>query len=172
MDIYVIDGTYELFRHFYAVPSTKDTGGQEIGAVRGVLGSVLSMIEGGATHVGVATDHVIESFRNDLYSGYKTSEGVDPALLSQFPILEEALQSMGVLVWPMIDFEADDALASAAAKAAQDDRVRQGYYLHPRQRSQPMRGGLASCTTGPPAEGSPRRGWGDRKVWNKTVVDS
>jgi 5'-3' exonuclease len=125
MDIYVIDGTYELFRHFYAMPSAKDTSGQEIGAVRGVLGSVLSMIEGGATHVGVATDHVIESFRNDLYSGYKTSEGVDPALLSQFPILEEVLESMGVLVWPMIKFEADDALASAAAKAAQDDRVRQ-----------------------------------------------
>jgi len=125
MDIYVIDGTYELFRYFYAVPPAKDTCGQEIGAVRGVLGSVLSLIEGGATHIGVATDHVIESFRNDLYSGYKTSEGVDPALLSQFPILEEALQSMGVLVWPMIDFEADDALASAAAKAAKDDRVRQ-----------------------------------------------
>jgi 5'-3' exonuclease len=124
MDIYLIDGTYELFRYFYAVPSAKDTGGQEIGAVRGVLGSVLSMIEGGATHVGVATDHVIESFRNDLYLGYKTSEGLDPALLSQFPILEEALESMGVLVWPMIEFEADDALASAAAKAAQDDRAR------------------------------------------------
>src|SRR6516165_11767195 len=125
MDIYLIDGTYELFRYFYAVPSAKDTGGQEIGAVRGVLGSVLSMIEGGATHVGVATDHVIESFRNELYLGYKTSEGVDPALLSQFPILEEALRSMAVLVWPMTEFEADDALASAAAKAAQDDRVRQ-----------------------------------------------
>ena len=125
MDIYVIDGTYELFRYFYAVPPAKDTCGQEIGAVRGVLGSVLSLIEGGASHIGVATDHVIESFRNDLYSGYKTSEGVDPALLSQFPILEQALQSMGVLVWPMIEFEADDALASAAAKAAQDDRVRQ-----------------------------------------------
>jgi 5'-3' exonuclease len=125
MDIYLIDGTYELFRHFYAVPSAKDTSGQEIGAVRGVLGSVLSMIEGGATHLGVATDHVIESFRNDLYSGYKTGEGVDPALLTQFPILEEVLESMGVLVWPMIKFEADDALASAAAKAAQDDSVRQ-----------------------------------------------
>jgi 5'-3' exonuclease len=125
MDIYLIDGTYELFRYFYAVPSAKDTRGREIGAVRGVVGSVLSMIEGGATHFGVATDHVIESFRNDFYSGYKTGEGVDPALLSQFPILEEALQSMGLLVWPMIEFEADDALASAAAKAAQDDRVRQ-----------------------------------------------
>jgi len=125
MDVYLVDGTYELFRYFYAVPSAKDNGGQETGAVRGVVGSVLSMIEGGATHLGVATDHVIESFRNDLYSGYKTGEGVDPALLSQFPILEEALQSMGVLVWPMIKFEADDALASAAAKATQDDRVRQ-----------------------------------------------
>jgi 5'-3' exonuclease len=125
MDIYLIDGTYELFRYFYAVPSAKDASGQEIGAVRGVVGSVLSMIEAGATHIGVATDHVIESFRNDLYLGYKTSEGVDPALLSQFPILEEALQSMGVVVWPMIEVEADDALASAATKAAQDDRVRQ-----------------------------------------------
>ena len=125
MDIYLIDGTYELFRHFYAVPSAKDASGQEIAAVRGVVGSVLSMIEAGATHVGVATDHVIESFRNDLYLGHKTSEGVDPALLSQFPILEDALQSMGVVVWPMIEVEADDALASAATKAAQDDRVRQ-----------------------------------------------
>jgi len=125
MDIYLIDGTYELFRYFYAVPSSKDTSGQEIGAVRGVLGSILTMIEGGATHIGVATDHVIESFRNDLYAGYKTGEGVDPALLSQFPILEKALQSMGVLVWPMVKFEADDALASAAAKAAKDKRVRQ-----------------------------------------------
>ena len=124
MDIYLIDGTYELFRYFYAVPSSKDASGQEIGAVRGVLGSILTMIEGGATHIGVATDHVIESFRNDLYRDYKTGEGVDPELLSQFPILEKALQSMGVLVWPMIEFEADDALASAAAKAAKDKRVR------------------------------------------------
>jgi 5'-3' exonuclease len=123
MDVHLIDGTYELFRFFFAVPSTKDGAGQEIGAVRGVLGSVLSMIEAGATHLGVATDHVVESFRNDLYFGYKTSEGVAPELLSQFPILEEALQAMGVLVWPMVEFEADDALASAAAKAAQDHRV-------------------------------------------------
>ena len=125
MDVHLIDGTYELFRYFFAVPSAKDSDGQEIGAVRGVVGSVLSMIEAGATHVGVATDHVVESFRNDLYSGYKTSEGVDPELLSQFPILEEALQALGVLVWPMIEFEADDALASAAAKAALDERVDQ-----------------------------------------------
>jgi 5'-3' exonuclease len=125
MDVHLIDGTYELFRYFYAVPAAADVNGQEIGAVRGVLGSILSMIEGGATHLGVATDHVVESFRNDLYPGYKTSEGVDPQLLSQFPILEEALQAMGVVVWPMVQFEADDALASAAAKAAMDDRVRQ-----------------------------------------------
>jgi 5'-3' exonuclease len=123
MDIYLIDGTYELFRYFFAVPSSTDSNGQEIGAVRGVLGSVLSMIEGGATHLGVATDHVVESFRNDLYPGYKTAEGVPPELLSQFPILEEALEAMGVLVWPMVDFEADDALASAAAKSAADRQV-------------------------------------------------
>lgn len=131
MDIYLIDGTYELFRYFFAVPSSKDSQGQEIGAVRGVLGSVLSMIEAGATHIGVATDHVVESFRNDLYPGYKTSEGVDEELLSQFPILEEALQSMGVLVWPMVEFEADDALASAAAKAAMDPRVGQVFICTP-----------------------------------------
>lgn len=125
MNVHLIDGTYELFRYFFAVPSSKDASGQEIGAVRGVLGSVYSMIEGGATHVGVATDHVVESFRNDLYPGYKTSEGVAPELLSQFPILEDALQAMGVLVWPMTYFEADDALASAAAKAAKDPRVEQ-----------------------------------------------
>ena len=123
MDAYLIDGTYELFRHFFAVPAAKDVNGQEIGAVRGVLASVLSMIERDATYLGVATDHVVESFRNGLYPDYKTSEGVDPALLSQFPILEEALEAMGVVVWPMVEFEADDALASAAAKAAQDDRV-------------------------------------------------
>jgi len=125
MDVYLIDGTYELFRHFFAMPAAADVNGQEIGAVRGVLTSVLSMIERGATHLGVATDHVVESFRNDLYPGYKTSEGVAPELLSQFPILEETLEAMGVLVWPMVEFEADDALASAASKAAKDDRVRQ-----------------------------------------------
>jgi 5'-3' exonuclease len=125
MDVHLIDGTYELFRHFFAVPAARDVNGQEVGAVRGVLASVLSMIERGATHLGVATDHVVESFRNDLYSGYKTSEGVAPELLSQFPILEEALVAMGVVVWPMVEFEADDALASAAAKAVLDDRVKQ-----------------------------------------------
>src|SRR4029079_4740336 len=125
MNVYLIDGTYELFRHFFALPATSDGNGQEIGAVRGVLQSVFSMIERGATHIGVATDHVIESFRNELSPHYKTSEGVPPQLLSQFPLLEEALESMGVLVWPMVYFEADDALASAAARAAGDQSVSQ-----------------------------------------------
>jgi len=123
MEVHLIDGTYELFRHFFAVPATADVNGQEVGAVRGVLTSILSMIERGATHLGVATDHIVESFRNDLYPGYKTSEGVAPQLLSQFPVLEEALEAMGVVVWPMVYFEADDALASAAAKATSDERV-------------------------------------------------
>ena len=131
MDLYLVDGTYELFRYFFAVPSATDSGGQEIGAVRGVLGSVMSMIEAGTTHIGVATDHVVESFRNDLYSGYKTAEGVQPELMSQFPILEEALQAMGVVVWPMTYFEADDALASAASKGAQDVRVNQVFICTP-----------------------------------------
>jgi len=125
MDVHLVDGTYELFRHFFAIPPAVDVSGQEIAAVRGVLTSVLSMIERGATHIAVATDHVVESFRNDLYPGYKTSEGVPQELLSQFPILEEALEAMGVMVWPMVYYEADDALASAAMKAAQDGRVTQ-----------------------------------------------
>jgi len=125
MKVYLIDGTYELFRHFFALPRVSDVNGQEIAAVRGVLNSVLSMIERGATHLGVATDHVVESFRNNLYPGYKTSQGVPSELLSQFPILEEALEAMGVVVWPMVEYEADDALASAAAEAAADDRVKQ-----------------------------------------------
>jgi len=131
MDVYFIDGTYELFRHFFAVPASADGNGQEIGAVRGVLTSVLSMIEGGATHLGVATDHVVESFRNELYPGYKTSEGVAEELLSQFPILEAALEAMGVVVWPMVYYEADDALASAAGKAAKDERVKQVFICTP-----------------------------------------
>ena len=125
MKVHLIDGTYELFRHFFALPPSRDAGGQEIAAVRGVVGSVLSMMEQGATHVGVATDHVVESFRNDLYPGYKTAEGVAEELMSQFPIVEEALSAMGVVVWPMVEFEADDALASAAVKAAADERVEQ-----------------------------------------------
>ncbi len=141
MDVHLIDGTYELFRHFFAVPAAADVNGQEIGAVRGVLTSVLSMIEGGATHIGVATDHVVESFRNELYPGYKTSEGVEPELLSQFPILEEALAAMGVVVWPMVYFEADDALASAAGKASHDDRVGRVFICTPDK-------DLAQCVVG------------------------
>ena len=125
MKVHLVDGTYELFCHFFAVPAAMDANGQDVGAVRGVLGTVLSMIERGATHIGVATDHVVESFRNDLYAGYKTSEGVPPTLLAQFPILETALLSLGVVVWPMVEFEADDALASAAAKAAREPAVDQ-----------------------------------------------
>jgi 5'-3' exonuclease len=123
VDVYLIDGTYELFRHFFAVPSSKDEAGREVGAVRGVVASVKGMIDRGVTHIGVATDHVIESFRNNLYPGYKTGAGIAPELYSQFPILEEALKSLGVVVWAMVEFEADDALASAAVKAAQDGRV-------------------------------------------------
>jgi 5'-3' exonuclease len=115
LQIHLIDGTYELFRHFYAQPSARDADGREVGAVRGVLRTVLAMISGGATHIGVATDHVIESFRNDLWPGYKTGAGIDPALWSQFPLLERTLQALGVRVWPMVEFEADDALAAAAA---------------------------------------------------------
>ena len=123
MDVHLIDGTYELFRHFYALPSAKDPDGGEVAAVRGVLTSVLGMITAGATHIAVATDHVIESFRNDLWPGYKTGAGIDPDLLAQFPLLESALTAMGVVVWPMVEFEADDALAAAAAAAARDARV-------------------------------------------------
>lgn len=123
MEVHLIDGTYELFRHYYAVPSARDQDGREVGAVRGVLGSLQGMLKAGATHIAVATDHVVESFRNDLWAGYKTSEGVEPDLLAQFPILEEVLSAAGFVVWPMVEFEADDALAAAATLAEQDSRV-------------------------------------------------
>ena len=123
MEIYLIDGTYELFRHYYALPSAQDVTGREVAAVRGVLASVLGMIKGGATHIAVATDHVIESFRNELWPSYKTSEGVEPDLLAQFPLLEEVLSAAGVVVWPMVEFEADDALAAAATAAARATRA-------------------------------------------------
>jgi 5'-3' exonuclease len=125
MDVYLVDGTYELFRHHFAVPSQRDLDGMEIAATRGVLGSILAMLEGGATHVGVATDHVVESFRNDLWPGYKTSAGMDPELLAQFPVLEDALRALGVSVWAMVELEADDAMASAATVAADDEKVDQ-----------------------------------------------
>jgi len=122
MIIHLIDGTYELFRHFYGIRRFKKTD-PPFGAVAGVLNTVAKMIEDGATHVGVATDHVIESFRNDLWPGYKTGAGIEPVLRAQFHPLEDALAAMGVVVWPMIEFEADDALAAAAHLAAKDTRV-------------------------------------------------
>src|SRR3979490_3136549 len=123
MIVHVVDGTYELFRHFYGARRFNKGKDKPFGAVIGVLQTLLQMIEQGATHVGVATDHVIESFRNDMWSGYKTGEGIEPALLEQFHALEEALSAMGVVVWAMIELEADDALASAARIAAAHRRV-------------------------------------------------
>jgi 5'-3' exonuclease len=123
LEIYLIDGTYELFRHYYAMPSLRDADGREVAAVRGVVTSVLGMINGGAQYVGVATDHVIESFRNDLWPGYKTADGIEPDLLAQFPLLEDALAAAGIATWPMVELEADDALAAAATAAARDPRV-------------------------------------------------
>jgi 5'-3' exonuclease len=123
MIIHLIDGTYELFRHFYGLRRFNKGKDKPFGAVIGVLNTVLETIEGGGTHIGVATDHIIESFRNELWLGYKTSEGIDPALWAQFQPLETALAAMGVAVWPMVELEADDALASAAAIAAADERV-------------------------------------------------
>ena len=131
MNVHLIDGTYELFRHYFVVPSATDSEGREAGAVRGVLSSVLSMLDAGATHVAVATDHVIESFRNELWQGYKTSEGIEPELLAQFHPLEDALAAMGVAVLPMVEFEADDGLASGAAKAAADRRVERVFICTP-----------------------------------------
>ena len=125
MKVHLVDGTYELFRHFFGAPSHRNAAGQEVAAVRGVVGSVLQLLEEGATHVGVATDHVIESFRNDLWPGYKTGAGVDPELWSQAWPLEGVLIALGVVVWPMVELEADDALASAAAVAADDQEVEQ-----------------------------------------------
>lgn len=141
MDIHLIDGTYELFRHYYAMPSFKDEQGREVAAVKGVIASVLAMIRQGTTHVGVATDHVIESFRNRMWRGYKTSAGVEPDLLAQFPLLETALAALGVVVWPMVEFEADDALAAAAVKAAADPRVGRVFICTPDK-------DLAQCVRG------------------------
>jgi 5'-3' exonuclease len=125
MRVFLVDGTYELFRHYYGVPPHRTAEGAEVGATRGVLGSMLRLLEQGVTHLGVATDHVIESFRNDLWAGYKSSAGLDPSLIGQFGLVEVALEAMGVVVWPMVEAEADDALASAAAVAAGDPRVEQ-----------------------------------------------
>jgi len=141
--VHLIDGTYELFRHYHALPSAIDANGREVAAVRGVLRSILGLINGPdqATHVAVATDHVIESFRNTLWRGYKTSAGVPRDLLDQFPLLEEALTALGVVVWPMVEFEADDALAAAADAAARDARVERVFICTPDK-------DLAQCVRG------------------------
>ncbi len=123
MEVHLVDGTYELFRHFYGAPPHRTAAGHEVGAVRGVLSSLLAMLADGATHVGVATDRVIESFRNDLWPGYKTGAGVEPVLWSQSGPLERAMVALGLVVWPMVELEADDALASAAKVAAADPAV-------------------------------------------------
>lgn len=141
MQVHLIDGTYELFRHFYALPSRPDADGNEVGATVGVLNSVKSMIGGGATHLGVATDHMVESFRNDLYEGYKTGDGIDPALFRQFHPLENALRAMGVVVWPMIEQEADDGLAAAAHRAAAAPEVERVFICTPDK-------DLAQCVRG------------------------
>ncbi|MBL8174870.1 MAG: flap endonuclease [Bryobacterales bacterium] len=141
MKVHLIDGTYELFRHYYAVPPAQDAAGVEIGAVRGVVTSMVALLEKEATHVGVATDHVIESFRNRLYGGYKTGDGMDPVLYAQFPILEQSLEALGVAVWPLVEFEADDGLASAAALAAREPQVDQVLICTPDK-------DLAQCVVG------------------------
>jgi 5'-3' exonuclease len=123
VQVHLVDGTYELFRHYYAVPSAKAPDGREVGAVRGVLSSLCALLRGGATHVGVAFDSVVESFRNRLFDGYKTGAGIEPALLSQFPLVEAAVAKLGIVVWPMVEFEADDALATAARQLADDPVV-------------------------------------------------
>ncbi|MDE2761344.1 MAG: flap endonuclease [Gemmatimonadota bacterium] len=131
MNVHLVDGTWELFRHHFGAPAALDAAGRPAGAVRGVVASLLGMLERGATHVAVATDHVIESFRNDLWPGYKTGAGIDPVLLAQFRPLEEALRSLGVQVWAMEELEADDGLASGAARAARDPRVERVYICTP-----------------------------------------
>ena len=141
MTIYLVDGTYELFRHFYALPPARNRDGEEVAAVRGVMYSIRALVREGATHIGIATDHVIESFRNEMWPGYKTGEGIDPALRSQFELLEEGLRAWGLTVWPMVAEEADDALASAAMKAASDARVEQVIICSPDK-------DLAQCVDG------------------------
>lgn len=131
MHVHLVDGTYELFRHFYALPKARNDGGHEVAAARGVVGSLLGLIDGGATHVAVATDRVIESFRNDLWPGYKDGSGIDPLLFSQFPLVEEALEAAGFVVWPMVEHEADDALAAGARLAGADERVERVFICTP-----------------------------------------
>ena len=170
MRVHLIDGTYELFRQFLAPrPGHLDPAGVEVGATRAVVTSVFGMLEEGATHLGVATDHVIESFRNDLWPTYKTGEGIDPLLKSQFPLLEDALTALGVAVWAMVDLEADDALASAAAVAAADPPRRAGDHLHARQGSRAVRRRQGRAAR-PPARHPDRRRRRAREVRRRTRV--
>lgn len=141
MKVHLIDGTYELFRHYYALPHHRNKKGEEVAAARGVAGSMLSLLQEGATHIAVATDHVIESFRNALWKDYKDSSGIEPDLLSQFGLLEDALRALGLRVWPMIEYEADDALAAGAAMSARDKRVEQVIICTPDK-------DLAQCVSG------------------------
>ena len=141
MQVHLIDGTYELFRHYYALPSRRDGAGRDVGALLGVLNSIAAMIRDGATHLGVATDHVVESFRNEMYAGYKTGAGIDPELWQQFHPLEDALRSLGVRVWPMVEQEADDALAAAARCASAAPEVTQVLICSPDK-------DLAQCVRG------------------------
>ena len=141
MDVYLIDGTYELFRHYFALPSARERDGREVAAVKGVVSSVLGLINSGQRHIAVATDHVIESVRNQLWPGYKTGDGIEPDLLSQFALLEEALMALGVPTWPMVEYEADDALAAGAAIAARDPRVERIFICTPDK-------DLAQCVRG------------------------
>jgi 5'-3' exonuclease len=141
MNVHLVDGTYELFRHYYALPSRLDANGDEVGGLVGVLNSIVSMLRDGATHIGVATDHVVESFRNQMYEGYKTGEGIDPALWRQFHPLEDALRAMGVVVWAMAEEEADDGLAAAAHRASADRNVKRVFICTPdKDLSQCVRG--------------------------------
>lgn len=151
MDVHLVDGTYELFRHFFAVPSHLTDAGREVGATRATVGSVLRMLEEGATHVGVATDHVIESFRNDLWPGYKDGSGVDPALKQQFPLLEEVLAATGIAVMAMVEVEADDALGAMALAAAADERAEHVWICTPDK-------DLAQCVGGKVAQLDRRKG--------------
>src|SRR5438128_4127382 len=160
MVVHLIDGTYELFRHFYGIRRFTKGEDPPFGAVIGVLNTVLQMIETGATHLGVATDHVIESFRNRLWAGYKTGEGVEPTLLAQFHPLEEALTTMGIAVWAMTDYEADDALASAARIASGDERVEKVCIWTPDK-------DLAQCVRGDRVVQVDRRG---QKIRNDAAV--
>ena len=131
MKVHLLDGTYELFRQHFARPSHVTPDGMEVGGTRGVLESVIGLLSEGVTHIGVATDHVIESFRNDMWPGYKSSAGMPPELLAQFPLVEDVLRALGLVVWPMVDVEADDGLAAAAARAAADPRVEQVVIMTP-----------------------------------------